>query len=661
MSWQPRKNAKNRAANKPRRLASTFQFESLERRQLLAADLVSVTPADNATGIDVDDNLVLTFASDVKAGPGAGRILIKNAADDSLIEAVSVDDTARVTFSGATVTVDPTKALPSDAKIYVTIDAGAIRDTASTKAAGVLFRENFETLPLSDSDLDSPTLDNYAAFLSGTLDVQTAGDYRFGTRNDDGGYLVIDLNGDGTLDPFDTEEAVIFDDSTHGLTDFFGAAPITLAKGQYKFEYMYFDAGGGSGGEFFYAPDDGKLGDPVVFDAEKFAVVGDASKGIGLTDAGVKVTTYAAATGSKVDTIQLALDIRDGFVDTAEDFPQSATIKTADVWEFGDKGYYSEDNLIPGYIQPPADDHDFSVDPPTGWVRDNSVDNARPEYNGWGFLDKEFWIAQQGDQQRTTWLTGEGVVAVMDPDAFDDFTDIDAEALEAYLTLPAIDLTDVTPNTVTIDFASSWRPYMEMTGLVDVSFDGGENWENLLTLDNADGDSSLARADEAISLTVANPSGGSMLVRFGMTNCNNDWWWAVDNIVVNGEAVGDLNEGIADRTTWNFATATGPVGLPGDFNADGKIDLTDFGILKTNFGTGTTLAQGDANGDAKVDLTDFGILKNNFGKTGAAIRAADYVFAVAATEAARAATAESTDSDTSDPFADKSVADELLV
>jgi len=56
--------------------------------------------------------------------------------------------------------------------------------------------------------------------------------------------------------------------------------------------------------------------------------------------------------------------------------------------------------------------------------------------------------------------------------------------------------------------------------------------------------------------------------------------------------------------------------LQGDANSDGKVDLTDFGILKSNFGTGASLAQGDFNGDSKVDLTDFGILKSNFGKTG---------------------------------------------
>jgi len=60
--------------------------------------------------------------------------------------------------------------------------------------------------------------------------------------------------------------------------------------------------------------------------------------------------------------------------------------------------------------------------------------------------------------------------------------------------------------------------------------------------------------------------------------------------------------------------------LAGDVNLDGKVDLSDFGILKENFGTGTTQAQGDLNGDAKIDLSDFGILKANFGKTaGAAV------------------------------------------
>lgn len=56
--------------------------------------------------------------------------------------------------------------------------------------------------------------------------------------------------------------------------------------------------------------------------------------------------------------------------------------------------------------------------------------------------------------------------------------------------------------------------------------------------------------------------------------------------------------------------------VPGLADADlnGVTDLTDFGILKSNFGRGTTMTQGDFNGDARVDLSDFGVLKLNFGK-----------------------------------------------
>ncbi len=56
-----------------------------------------------------------------------------------------------------------------------------------------------------------------------------------------------------------------------------------------------------------------------------------------------------------------------------------------------------------------------------------------------------------------------------------------------------------------------------------------------------------------------------------------------------------------------------PAPIPGDANLDGVVDLDDFFILKSNFGTGTTWAEGDFDGNGSVTLVDFGILKNNFG------------------------------------------------
>ena len=55
--------------------------------------------------------------------------------------------------------------------------------------------------------------------------------------------------------------------------------------------------------------------------------------------------------------------------------------------------------------------------------------------------------------------------------------------------------------------------------------------------------------------------------------------------------------------------------LQGDANLDGTVDLSDFVILRNNFGSGSLFSQGDFNGDGQVDLADFVILRNNFGET----------------------------------------------
>jgi hypothetical protein len=56
--------------------------------------------------------------------------------------------------------------------------------------------------------------------------------------------------------------------------------------------------------------------------------------------------------------------------------------------------------------------------------------------------------------------------------------------------------------------------------------------------------------------------------------------------------------------------------LIADSNGDRRVDVTDLGVLSSNFnGNPRTPAQGDFSGDRKVDVTDLGLLSTNFNRT----------------------------------------------
>lgn len=180
---------------------------------------------------------------------------------------------------------------------------------------------------------------------------------------------------------------------------------------------------------------------------------------------------------------------------------------------------------------------DWTDVPPAGWTRDNTDTPADgpAEFFGFTFLNKESWIATAGGQDRDSFTLGSGTVMVADGDEYDDLGEIDPDLFNVFMMTPPISLDGIAADSLTINFDSSFRPYDTMTGLVDVSYDGGANWTNLLTLDTASigGNSLLDRANESVSLDAGNPSGGEMMIRFGSVMTGNDWWWAVDNVSVN--------------------------------------------------------------------------------------------------------------------------------
>ncbi|MBU6173406.1 MAG: Ig-like domain-containing protein, partial [Planctomycetes bacterium] len=229
--------------------------------------------------------------------------------------------------------------------------------------------------------------------------------------------------------------------------------------------------------------------------------------------------------------------------------------------------------LRPFTTEPNGDGTDFTKTPPLGYVVDNSLMPAsNSDFHGWVFMDKNSWIATEGDQSRSRFTFGSGVVAVADSDAWDD-TPHAPGRMNTFLRTPAIDLAGITPGSVVLEFDSSYYPELPQFGELEVSYNGGTTWTKLLFFGDANNTNEARNNKIVLSSTntagqfiggatvvapLVSPATGSMVFRFAYLEGDNNWWWAVDNVVVRGERSGVPFAGIDDPTVWNVRTAEAP-------------------------------------------------------------------------------------------------------
>jgi hypothetical protein len=108
---------------------------------------------------------------------------------------------------------------------------------------------------------------------------------------------------------------------------------------------------------------------------------------------------------------------------------------------------------------------------------------------------------------------------------------------------PPIDISGAEPGTVQLTFDSSWRPEFDsdyhQSAIITASFNGEEEVELMLWLSDPSSPNfkseSLAHENETVVVNVDNPPWAtSVVLKFGMFDAGNDWWWAIDNIKVTG-------------------------------------------------------------------------------------------------------------------------------
>ena len=115
--------------------------------------LSSSTPADGATGVAVDANIVLTFSEAVDVE--SGNIKLKKSSDNSTVETIDVTG-SKVTGTGSTeITINPSTTLDGETGYYLNIAASAFDDVDSASYAGIT---DSTTLNFTTADVGDPTL-----------------------------------------------------------------------------------------------------------------------------------------------------------------------------------------------------------------------------------------------------------------------------------------------------------------------------------------------------------------------------------------------------------------------------------------------------------------------------------------------------------------------
>ena len=122
-----------------------------------APSLSSSSPADNATNVAVDSNIVLNFDENVDVE--SGNITIKKTSDNSTIEVIDVTSNQVSGSGGTQITVNPSSNLVGSTEYYVLIDSTAFDDSSSNSYAGISSTTalSFTTVDTANPILSSST------------------------------------------------------------------------------------------------------------------------------------------------------------------------------------------------------------------------------------------------------------------------------------------------------------------------------------------------------------------------------------------------------------------------------------------------------------------------------------------------------------------------
>ncbi|PKF86516.1 hypothetical protein CW306_20375 [Bacillus sp. BA3] len=176
---------------------------------------------------------------------------------------------------------------------------------------------------------------------------------------------------------------------------------------------------------------------------------------------------------------------------------------------------------------------------PNGWSVTNSsnMPAGTEEWQGWSFTTKDFWTKAE-DQERNKFELGQGVIAVADPDEWDDNGSPAAKGFfDSTLTSPTVKVDDA--KELYLGFASHYKQEGTQTAEVTAVFDNGEKqqvlvYDNKAASDNKNGH--VLNKYEVKSINVPEDA-ASMKLQWRMHNAKNNWFWSIDDIRLDDQMI----------------------------------------------------------------------------------------------------------------------------
>jgi hypothetical protein len=239
-------------------------------------------------------------------------------------------------------------------------------------------------------------------------------------------------------------------------------------------------------------------------------------------------------------------------------------------------------------------DDPFEAD--SGWTVGDVTDTAT--LGIWNRMDPEGTAAQPEDDHSDPgtdcWVTDGFAGASLGAN------DVDNGATTLFS--PVFDLSGAEDATV-----SYWRWYSNDAGAVPNT--------DIFTVDIAADGSTWVNA-ETVGPTGEEASGEWFYHEFNVSGFVGLSSTVQLRFVADDAGDASLIEAAIDDFQINAYSCTPPGECEADVNGDLTVDITDLGILLSNFGTmgGATKADGDLSGDGNVDITDLGILLAAFGQ-----------------------------------------------